>query len=99
MLNLNRKWLSIVLFILGLFFSLPIFATDKAIIYVSLQGKNDDPGSRDEPVASIEAGIALLPTRGGELKVAVGQYDGSVSLPNNVEIKGGYDQDFNQQSP
>ena len=58
-------------------------------VFVSADGNDANPGTRDQPVASINQAMELLHA-GGTIRVAGGMYVGSVALTDSLHIVGGY---------
>jgi hypothetical protein len=60
-------------------------------VFVSPGGFDDAPGTREEPVQSVERGIELASERGGQVYVCNGTYRENVVISAPVSVYGGYD--------
>lgn len=72
---------------------------DRAL-FVSRDGRDDQPGSRDAPFATIQLALdraALVGLR--DVYVATGVYSGTVVLREGVGLFGGYSPDFGERDP
>lgn len=61
-------------------------------VYVSAAtGTPGNPGTPDEPVATIEEGLSLAQGRGGPLYIAQGTYAESFAMASGIDLLGGYE--------
>ena len=66
-------------------------------VYVSPNGSDSNPGTKAQPVATPQRGLAIIEGSGGaynQLRIAQGSYSGGLSLTskdNGIGIYGGYD--------
>lgn len=70
---------------------------DRAV-FVSREGRNDQPGTRDAPLATIQLALeraSLLGLR--DVYVATGVYSEAIVLPDGVGLFGGYSPDFGER--
>jgi hypothetical protein len=65
------------------FFSLLI---KSPTIYVSLEGNDANPGTKQRPVRTIQRGVSLA-IGGGTLRIAPGDYRETVSIPPHASVK------------
>ena len=69
-------------------------------VFVSPLGSDDAAGTIDDPLATVEAGIALAAASGlRDVYVATGSYEGPLVLVPGARIFGGFSLDFSLHSP
>ena len=69
-----------------------IDGTEKDAIFVSPEGNDANPGTKEKPKRQIEAAIAAAAGKSKYVLAAAGQYEG-VSVASRVGVYGGYDAD------
>jgi len=81
-----------------------VVTVDVATVYVAEDGADTGDGSRTHPLASLDAGLALVLSPGGQTRTALAirgrvPSSGSVTLPagTRLAIKGGFDSSWNPQ--
>lgn len=72
---------------------------DRAL-FVSRDGRDDQPGTRDAPLATIQLALDRAALSGlRDVYVATGVYSGAVVLRDGVGLFGGYAPDFGERDP
>src|SRR5690606_13513154 len=65
-------------------------------VFVSPDGSDDNAGSMESPLATIEAAIAEADARGGSVMVGTGVWTEQVVLKSNVDLYGGFDENWHR---
>ncbi|MEW5848393.1 MAG: choice-of-anchor D domain-containing protein [Myxococcota bacterium] len=69
-------------------------------VFVSPSGVDGAPGTRTQPLSSVEEALTLAAGSGRDVYIAQGSYgvDGTLSVVNGVSLYGGFSQDFATRS-
>lgn len=84
--------------VLALSLAVPSWAGAQVHVSSAASANDGNAGTAITPLRTLAAAATRLKGQPGEIRVAVGRYEGSVTLPPGTRLSGGYSADFSRRA-